>query len=326
MKYLGGGVFCAENMESRSVTFGGPQLCFGDNGDVVLPFGAPEYVGLGMSVVFASVVIQMIGSPFLKSTFLFWGLIFGVVMAAISGKDVDGDGVKESYFRSDYMAAANDRPVTFFWAQGTFPIGFAPEYFIPIIIGFIISTGESIGDVHVTCEFSGVTDKDDVSSRIQGGLLADGFNSLLATLFGSPPNTTFSQNCGLIPLTRCASRSAGFSACAWLIVLGVFSHFGAAFASIPICVIGGLVLQAWASVFVSGMALATQDFTRRNQVRQMEPRSPSEPQRRSSRVRTQGRCGLCCARRAHPLSRACSLCAYHGDGWRCAVRALRSSS
>jgi NCS2 family nucleobase:cation symporter-2 len=73
------------------------------------------------------------------------------------------------------------------------------------------------------------------------------------------------QNCGLIPLTRCASRSAGFSACGWLIFLGIFSHFGAAFASIPICVVGGLVLQAWASVFFSGMALATKNFTRRNQ-------------------------------------------------------------
>jgi len=265
MKYLGGGVFCGENMESRSVTFGSPQMCMGDNGDVVLSFGAPEYVGLGMSVIFFSILIQMFGSPFLKSTFLFWGLIFGCIMAGISGKDVDGDGKKESYFREDYMKAADDNPLTFFWAEGTFPIGFQVEYFIPIIIGFIISTAESIGDVAITCEYSMVTDSAEVASRIQGGLLADGLNSFVATLFGSPPNTTFSQNCGLIPLTRCASRSAGFSAAFWLILLGIFSHFGALFASIPICVMGGLVVQAWAAVFVSGMSLATKDFTRRNQ-------------------------------------------------------------
>jgi len=265
MKYLGGGVFCAENTESRSTTFGGPQLCAGDNGDVVLPFGSPEYVGLGMSVIFASILIQIFGSPFLKSTFLFWAMIFGVIMAGVSGKDVDGDGEKESYFRRDYMDAADEKPITFFWVEGTFPISFAPEYFIPILVGFLISTAESIGDITITCRFSAVIDENDVASRIQGGLLADGVNSFIAGLLGSPPNTTFSQNCGLIPLTRCASRSAGFSACFFLIILGLFSHIGAAFASIPICVVGGVVLQAWASVFVSGMALATQDFTRRNQ-------------------------------------------------------------
>jgi hypothetical protein len=139
------------------------------------------------------------------------------------------------------------------------------RYFIPILVGFLISTAESIGDITITCRFSAVIDENDVASRIQGGLLADGVNSFIAGLLGSPPNTTFSQNCGLIPLTRCASRSAGFSACFFLIILGLFSHIGAAFASIPICVVGGVVLQAWASVFVSGMALATQDFTRRNQ-------------------------------------------------------------
>lgn len=79
--------------------------------------------------------------------------------------------------------------------------------------------------------FSKVTDRNDVASRIQGGLLADGVNSFLATFFNSPPNTTFSQNNGLIALTRCASRSVGFSCAFWLIILGVFGKFGALFAS-----------------------------------------------------------------------------------------------
>jgi xanthine/uracil permease len=192
MKYLGGGVFCGKNTESRSATFGGPQLCAGDNGDGVLAFGSPEYVGLGMSVVFFSIILQMVGSPFLKSTFLFWSLLFGVIMAAVSEKDIDGDGEPESYFRKDYMEAADKKPVTFFRAEGTFPIDFSPEYFIPIVIGFVISTAESIGDVSVTSQFSGVAEEE-TPTRVQGGLLADGINSFIAALFGSPPNTTFSQ-------------------------------------------------------------------------------------------------------------------------------------
>jgi len=209
-----------------------------------------------------------------------------------------------------------------------------------------VSTAETIGDVTMSCAASKLPVKgDDFESRVQGGLLADGFNSLLACLFTSPPNTTFSQNNGVIQLTRCASRSAGFSCASearaaakrkaffcpreriprgvrrdprrhgmstssprrrssggvsarrprrrrdprpadrprvsgnsrqdrentgkarcrfWLILFGVFGKLGAAFTSIPICVVGGLVLQAFAMVFVSGMIIATKHVTRRN--------------------------------------------------------------
>ena len=77
-----------------------------------------------------------------------------------------------------------------------------------------------------------------ISTQIQGGLLADGVNSFIACLFTSPPNTTFSQNNGIIALTQCASRSAGFACAFWLILFGIIGKLGAAFNSIPICVVG----------------------------------------------------------------------------------------
>merc|ERR1719163_2706127 len=76
IKYVGGGVFCAENDLAKSAALPfGPQLC-NENGNVMLPFGSPEYVGLAFSVIFMSV--------FLQSTFLFWGLMFGCFVAGIS--------------------------------------------------------------------------------------------------------------------------------------------------------------------------------------------------------------------------------------------------
>lgn len=129
----------------------------------------------------------------------------------------------------------------------------------------VTSSAETVGDVTMSCEYSKVTDADEIASRVQGGVLADGINSFISALFGSPPNTTFSQNNGLIALTKCASRSAGFSCAFWLILFGVVAPIGAAFASIPICVVGGVVLLAWGSVFVSGLSLCTRDFSRRNQ-------------------------------------------------------------
>merc|ERR1719331_544827 len=105
---------------------------------------------------------------------------------------------------------------------------------------------------------------EDFNSRVQGGLLADGVNSMLACLMTSPPNTTFSQNNGIIALTRCASRAAGFACAFWLILFGVLGKLGGAFASIPICVVGGMVLQCFSMVFVSGMQMATTVRTRRS--------------------------------------------------------------
>lgn len=295
VKYLGGGVFCAENDLSKAPRFGGPQLC-NENGEVALGYGAAEYVGLGFSVILASVLLQMFGSPFLKSTFLFWSLMVGCIISAIAsytakpGDKVACSGATPTSFNGECMGqcagpciagfanavvgnsysywdsdAISGAPwFTFNWAT-TFPLGFAPEYLLPILIGFFVSSAETIGDIGMSCVASRVpAEGEDYNSRIQGGLLADGINSLIACLMTSPPNTTFSQNNGIIALTRCASRAAGFACAFWLILFGVIGKLGALFASIPICVVGGMVLQCFTMVFVSGMQMATSKRTRRN--------------------------------------------------------------
>jgi len=275
IKYVGGGVFCAENDLSRSASFGSPQLC-NENGNVVLPFGAPEYIGLGFSVIAFSTFLQFFGSPFLKSTFLFWGLMFGCFVSGVAtyeGKEgdftLDNGNIEPVQVGRQYKywndQRIKDAPKLIFLWDTTFPIRFAPEYFLPILIGFFVSSAETIGDITMSCQASRLPAAGpDMEARIQGGLLADGFNSFLATLFTSPPNTTFSQNNGVIALTCCASRAAGFACAFWLILFGVIGKVGAAFASIPICVVGGLVLQCFSMVFVSGMAIATKNFNRRN--------------------------------------------------------------
>lgn len=62
-----------------------------------------------------------------------------------------------------------------------------------------------------------------ILQRIRGGLLGDGISSFLSSLMTSMPNTTFSQNNGVIALTRCASRRAGIACACWLIVFGILA-------------------------------------------------------------------------------------------------------
>jgi uracil-xanthine permease len=250
MKYWGGGVFCAENDLARGATFGGPQVCEG-NGDVILGYGAPEYIGLGCSVIICLITLQMFGSPFMKNCSVAFALLFGYFVAGVSSYTPEG--------ATESLGFVNDKKVedadvlTFIWAT-TFNLGFYPPAFIPLLISFVVTTVETIGDIQASCDVSGLpTEGEDADSRIQGGLLADGVNSVLAVLFTTPPNTTFSQNNGVIAITRCASRSAGIACGIWLILFGIFAKFGAFIASIPDCVLGGMTTFLFANVLVSGI-------------------------------------------------------------------------
>jgi xanthine/uracil permease len=98
-------------------------------------------------------------------------------------------------------------------------------------------------------------DELETHTRIQGGLLGDALSSLFAVLATSMPNTTFSQNNGVISLTRCASRQAGLCAAGWLIFMGVFAKVSGFFTSIPDCVLGGMTTFLFASVTISGIRI-----------------------------------------------------------------------
>lgn len=304
MKYWGGGVFCAENSMSRSGPWHansavpGPQLCTGENGDTNLSFGDARYVGMGALVLLSMVFVRTFGSPFMKNCIVIIALFFiylvslGIQVAAPftlpclhpppchtcvpsllpcvhlppvtlpwaypSPCQIDGANLVNS--AKIELADA----ITFNWVK-TFPLGFAPEYLLPILLAFLVSTVESIGDITGTMDASRLDSTGaDAASRIQGGLLADGINSFIAALMTSPPNTTFSQNTGVIEMTRCASRAAGLYCAAWLILFGVIGKFAGVITSIPTCVLGGMVIFLFSNVMISGIAILSKcKFTSR---------------------------------------------------------------
>jgi len=83
-------------------------------------------------------------------------------------------------------------------------------------------------------------------------------SSIISGLTTTMPNTTFSQNNGVIALTKCASRRAGYACGCWLIFLGIFSKIAGVITSIPDCVIGGMTIFLFANVLASGIALSGQ--------------------------------------------------------------------
>lgn len=218
-----------------------------------LPWGSAEFIGLGFSVFVSIILCERFGSPIMKSTSVVWGLLVGCIIAAACG-----------YFDRSGIDAA---PVASFVWVHTFKLQIYAPLVLPMLAVFIICACEAIGDVTASCDVSRIEVSGPIyESRIQGGVLADGINGVLAALMTITPVTTFAQNNGVIALTRCANRKAGYCCCAFLIIMGIFSKFAAALVAIPSSVIGGMTTFLFCSVAVSGIAIITRGmpFNRRN--------------------------------------------------------------
>jgi xanthine/uracil permease len=143
--------------------------------------------------------------------------------------------------------------ITFLWVR-RFKIGFYAPAVLPLLFAFMVTTMECIGDITATTEASHLEPVGPkFEQRIQGGILADGLNAFFGALGTMTPVTTYAQNNGVISLSRCASRYAGYGCCAWLFILGVIGKFAAIILTIPNCVLGGMTTFLFTGVVVSGV-------------------------------------------------------------------------
>ncbi|KAI9152035.1 Uric acid-xanthine permease [Paramyrothecium foliicola] len=217
-----------------------------------LPWGSAEYLGLGFSVFLTIILCERFGAPIMKSTSVVWGLLVGCIIGAACG-----------YFDRSGIDAAS--AASFIWVK-TFPLTIYAPLVLPTLAVYIICATEAIGDITATCDVSRLeVDGKIYESRIQGGILADGINGCIAALCTITPMSVFAQNNGVISLTRCANRKAGYACCMFLVIMGIFSKFGAALVAIPSAVLGGMTTFLFCAVAVSGMAIISRaGYTRRN--------------------------------------------------------------
>lgn len=137
-----------------------------------------------------------------------------------------------------------------------------PKYVIPFIPAYLVTTIETVGCLKAVCQVSKVEHNDDIIGR---GVLADGIGSLLAGCVGTFPNTSFSQNVGVIPLTKVASRAVAVTAGVILIILGFFPKFSALITIMPNPVLGGVGVVMFGTVAAAGIqTLSKVKLTNRN--------------------------------------------------------------
>jgi uracil-xanthine permease len=228
------------------------RLCPTINAPHALPWGSAEFIGLGFSVFVTIIICERFGAPIMKSTAVVIGLLVGCIIAGACGY-FDRSGI-------DASPAAS-----FIWVH-TFKLSVYGPIVLPLLAVYMVLAMEAIGDITATSDVSRLeVDGPLFDSRIQGGVLADGLNGIIAGLCTITPMSTFAQNNGVIALTRCANRKAGYACCFWLLVMGIFAKFAAALVAIPSSVLGGMTTFLFSAVAVSGIRIiSTMPFTRRN--------------------------------------------------------------
>jgi xanthine permease XanP len=145
-------------------------------------------------------------------------------------------------------------------------MGFNWTAFIPFILLYLITAIETIGDLTATSAVSQQPVKGSLYfRRIKGGVLGDGVNSLLAAVFNTFPNTTFSQNNGVIQMTGVGSRYVGYFVSGIFVILGLVPMVGGLFQSIPQPVLGGATIVMFGAIAVAGINIvASTEIDRRS--------------------------------------------------------------
>lgn len=217
-----------------------------------LQWGSAEFVGLGFLVYVTIIIAERFGPPIMKSCAVIIGLLVGCIVAAACG-----------YFSRKGIDSAP--AVTFVWVH-TFKLGIYGPAILPFLALNIVLMMEAIGDITATSDVSKLEVEGKLyESRIQGGILADGFNGILSGLMTLTPMSVFVQNNGVISITKCANRRAGYWCVFFLIIMGIFSKFAASIVAIPKAVLGAMTSFLFSSVAVSGIRIiSTIEFTRRD--------------------------------------------------------------
>jgi xanthine permease XanP len=223
-------------------------------------FGSPLNLGVAALVILVIVVLNGSSRPLLRMSSILFGFIAGVaawgylhgfggaVVASVAAGASAGAGVSPG---AGGILSWLAIPVPL-----KFGISFELAAFIPVALVYLITTIETIGDLTATSINSNEPITGEIYvKRISGGVLGDGFNSLLAGVFNSFPNTTFSQNNGVIKLTGVASRHVGYFVAALLMIIGLFPAVGELFSKVPQPVLGGATLILFGTIAATGIGI-----------------------------------------------------------------------
>ena len=233
-------------------------------------YGSLQNLFLGFVVLIVIILLKHFApqDSVLSSAAILFGILAGYAVAVVMTLvlptvGINADGAEYTYswvvnFEQIKNAAWIAVPSFIgFGALSDMHVVFQANAIIPIGIMFIVTAIETVGDISACIE--GGMAREATDTELSGGVICDGLGSSFAALFGVLPNTSFSQNVGLVSMTKVVNRFAISMGAIFLILCGFCPKIGAIMSVMPQSVLGGAAVMMFASILISGIQLITKE-------------------------------------------------------------------
>ena len=225
-------------------------------------YGSMENLLLGTLVLVVIIALKHGTKGMTSVSSILIGIIVGYIVAAIMALVLPTTGVTAEgveYTKAWVLNWDKVAQAKWFAVPALMPVKlvFDPRAIVPVLIMFVVTAVETVGDISGVIE--GGMAREATDSELSGGVVCDGVGSSLASLFGVLPNTSFSQNVGLVTMTKVVNRFALATGAVFLILCGLFPKLSALISIMPQSVLGGAAVMMFSSIVVSGIGLITKE-------------------------------------------------------------------
>ena len=225
-------------------------------------YGSIENLLVALAVLVIILVLKHATKGMMSSSCILIGIICGYIICSLmpmflstTGVSAEGTEFVKSWVinwdavaQAKWFAIPEFMPVT--------PV-FDLRAILPVLIMFIVTAVETVGDISGVIE--GGMGREATDEELSGGVICDGLGSSLAAVFGVLPNTSFSQNVGLVTMTKIVNRFALACGAIFLILCGLFPKLAALISIMPQSVLGGAAVIMFSSIVMSGIQLITKE-------------------------------------------------------------------
>jgi len=212
-------------------------------------FGNSNHLIISFTVLIVALWANLKGKGMVSSASILIGMVAGYIVAMMMGMVKYGEITGAAWF-------AFPMPLQY-------GIDFVPGAIILMLFMAVVTTIETIGDISATT--MGGANREATDKELSGGIMADGLGTAFGSLFNAMPNTSYSQNAGLVAFTGVISRHVGTVAGVILILMGLFPKLGGIIAAMPESVIGGAAIIMFGLITSAGIKLVAQsEMNQRN--------------------------------------------------------------
>lgn len=202
-------------------------------------FGDPNYLIVGLVTLVSSLIFNLKAKSFYKQLSVLFGLVVGYITAYFFGM-VNLSHITEVSF----LSLPKLMPVS---------LEFHGDAILSVFLIYLVSATETLGDTSALATMG--FGRPPKNKEVSGAIAVDGFISSMSSFFGCMPITSFSQNVGLIAMTKVVNRKAIGCGAVIMILAGLFPALGVILASLPDAVLGGCTLMMFGSIVVSGVRM-----------------------------------------------------------------------